>query len=274
MGRFSKLETQPKPSDEKKPAELGQLTQESAPPRETPVDQADFYDAATCVARGDVAFYGGDDKDALRWYARGVKADATLPAPWIAQVRLLILTNQPNEAKVWLIRAFSVFPNSSAMLGLKALLDARMGRLSNAIGSSDVMMAKNGEDPETWLVRGHILTIAESKNADFCFDQCMDLTDAMDWKMPMSIGLSLDSERKWAKSIKFYEAALERRSSLPFAWYRIGRARAEVGQRDAAAQAFARAEDLCGDNETLRRKILSTGTGSFLRRVKMLFKRK
>lgn len=254
--------------------ELGGLGQDPKEPRVHPLDAADHYDAATCVSRGDESFFGGDEKEALRWYARAVKADSTFPAAWVAQVRLLILTNRLSEAKVWLIRAFGVFPESPAMLGLKALLDARMGHLNQAIGSSDVLVTKSGEDPITWLVRGHILTIAGSKNADFCFNQCMELTDSIDWKMPMSIGLTLDSERKWAKSIKYYDAALERRSNLPFAWYRIGMARAEVGQREAAAQAFLRAEDLCGENETLRRRILKSSTGSLFTRIKMLFKRK
>ncbi len=274
MGRFSKLETRPGGKAPEPAASSGELA--SAPPRAMPPDAAeDEYTLEGCMGRGDDAFFRGDSKEALRWYSRAMKIDSTRLQPWVAQVRLLLLTRQLNEAKVWLNRALTVFPDNPSLMSLHALKNALSGQIQQGMGASDRLMSEQGENVAAWLSRGHILIITGNhKNADFCFDQCLTLSGEADWKAPMMIGMVLDSERHWAKSIRFYESALGRRATLPYAWYRIGRARAAVGQRDRARQAFLRAEALCGDDDLLRRKIQAESTGSVFGRLGALFRRK
>lgn len=227
------------------------------------------------MARGDEAFFRGDAKDSLRWYSRAMKVDSTRLEPWVAQVRLLLLTRQFNEAKVWLNRALSIFPDNPALMSLHALKNALTGQIRAGMSTSDRLMSEQATNGAAWLSRGHILMITGNhKNADFCFDQCLQLSGDADWKTPMMIGLVLDFERHWAKSIRYYELALGRRAELPYAWFRIGRARAAVGQREMARQAFMRAEALCGDDDVLRRRIQGESTGSILGRIGALFRRK
>lgn len=233
------------------------------------------YTVEGCMNQGDEAFFRSDAKAALRWYSRAMKVDSTRLEPWVAQVRLLLLTRQFSEAKVWLNRALSVFPDNPALMSLHALQNALTGQIRAGMATSDRLMSEQSTNVAAWLARGHILMITGNHgNADFCFDQCLELSGEADWKTPMMIGLVMDFERHWAKSIRFYELALGRRTQLPYAWYRIGRARAAVGQRELARQAFMRADALCGDDNVLRRKIQTESTGSIFGRIGALFRRK
>jgi tetratricopeptide (TPR) repeat protein len=277
VGRFSKLETRPAaPPTSAPPAQNG--APRPGPDAESrPVGEADTpqYNLEHCLHQGDEAFFRGDTKESLRWYSRAMKVENGRLEPWVAQIRLLLLTRQLNEAKVWLTRALSLFPESPALISLHALHNALSGHLRQAMGASDRLLGEQSGSGASWLARGHILILADQhKNADFCFDQCMQLSGEHDWKTPMMIGLVLDAERHWAKSIRYYEAALERRAALPYAWYRIGLARARVGQREAARQAFLRAEALCGDDDSLRRKVEAAETGSVFHRLGALFRRR
>lgn len=274
LGRFSKLEVRP---GVKAPAAPTGVSEELGPPRASARADAAAgdYNLEGCMGLGDEAFFRGDDREALRWYSRAMKVDSTRLEPWVAQIRLMLFTRQLNEAKVWLNRALSVFPENPVLMSLHALKNALSGEIRQGMAASDRLMSQHAGSADAWLARAHVLIIADQhKNADFCFDQCMKLSPEADWKTPMMIGMVLDYERHWAKSVPFYEAALARRAALPYAWYRIGLARAAVGQREAARQAYLRAEALCGDDDGLRRKIQSADRGSLLNRIGALFRKR
>lgn len=273
MGRFSKLEVRP---GAKTPGAPGELTPEMGPPRPAlrPDSPEPDYNVEGCMGLADEAFFRGDDREALRWYSRAMKVDSTRLEPWVAQIRLMLFTRQLNEAKVWLNRALMLFPENPVLMSLHALKNALSGELRQGMAASDRLMSEHAGSVDAWLARAHVLILAEQhKNADFCFDQCMKLSPEADWRTPMMIGMVLDFERHWAKSVRYYESALARRAALPYAWYRIGLARAAVGQRDAARQAYLRAEALCGDDDGLRRKIQSADRGSILARLAAMFRK-
>jgi hypothetical protein len=53
------------------------------------------------------------------------------------------------------------------------------------MGASDRLLSEQSGSVAAWLARAHILILADQhKNADFCFDQCMQLSGEHDWKAP------------------------------------------------------------------------------------------
>lgn len=262
MGRFSKLETQSHARPGPEPAD--------APPGE----EEYAHDAPSQTRRGERAWFAGDETAALRWYSRAMQTDAALLEPWVAHARILILTDQIREAGVWINRALSVFPGAPPLLALRAVQHACGGMIRQAMASSDAVLTSSGDDPSAWLSRGHVLIVADNKNAEFCFQQAIQSTRADDWQTPFWIGLTLDSERRWSSSIPYYEKALARRAELPYAWLRIARAHAHLGRRDAARRALERADETCGDDDRLRSQIRRAPTGSIFGRLRALFLRK
>lgn len=267
MGRFSKLETQSRVEDS--------LAQRAATEASRGAQDEDpTCDAPGFLARGDESFFAGDTKDAMRWYGRAMQLDQSCLDAWVSHIRVLTLTGKLSEAKVWIIRGLSLFPEAPVLISLRAVNHARSGMIRQAMGASDMVLSKSAEDVACWLARGHILVISGNRNADFCFKQCMQLSAETDWRTPFLIGIILDSERQWWKSIPHYKDALDRRSALPYAWYRIARSYAHMGRREAAKKALLRAEQLCGDNDRLLSMVQNAGTGSWLGRLKYLFRRK
>lgn len=278
MGRFSKLETQSKarvdaPPDAQPEAPAEPLGRQIVSPfldREEPT-----YDTAGYMRQADEAYFGGDEKKAMRLYSRAMQSGPDCMEAWTAQIRILIVSGQLSDGKTWLKRAFSVFPDAPQLVSLRALLNARRGMMREAIGASDMAVEKSPDDIGCWLSRGHILLIAGGRsggNAEFCFQQCMQLSDGTDWKTPFHIGIIHDAERQWWKSPAYYEEAAARRTTLPYAWYRMGLALAEIGRSEAAGKALRRAEQLCDDNDRLLRRVRSAGTGSIKGRIKHLFR--
>lgn len=265
MGRFSKLEvlapvaeTAPPAAKPKPEEELGLAirTDEDIP-----------LDLPGVMRRGDEAFFSGEPKEALRWYSRAMQDDSTCLDSWIAQIRIQILEGDLGDAKVWINRALSIFPDAPALLALRAVNNARSGLIRDAVAASDLILSRRSDDPHPWICRGQILAIAGNKNSDFCFTQAFKMAQADDWKTPFLIGIICDSERLWAKSVAYYQAAIGRRGSLPYAWYRIALAHRELGNTGPARKALVNAEAACGDNERLRLKIVNTSPRkpSFLR---------
>lgn len=264
MGRFSKLETR-----SVSPAK------EEAAVTAMPTGKLKIADApsgaATLLARGDEEFFRGESKQAMRWYSRAMQDDASCLEAWVAQIRVLLLERQLREARVWITRGLSSFPDAPALLALRAVHSALSGMVRAAMGASDMILSKQGNDANAWVARGHVLLIDANKNAPFCFDQAIQQSDERDWKTPFLIGMIHDSERKWSRSIPFYEKAVERNSNLPYAWYRIGKAHAHLGHAEAARRAYSEAENLCGDDDKLRRRIQTAGSGSIMDWFRNLF---
>lgn len=274
VGRFSKLETNTsqhdQPPEDWPPAV--KRPEEPASPMALPEEPA--YDAPGLMARGDEAFFTGEVKEAVRWYSRAMESDSRCLEAWVAHVQILILTDQINEAKVWVGRALSIFANAPALLALRAVVHAKTGMVRQAMATSDMILDQKAEDVTAWMARGHVLLIADNKNSGFCFDQAMRLSLDREWKVPFIIGLIHESERQWARAIAFYEKALERRSTLPYAWYRMGECQRELGRPDAARKALLRARELAVDNESLIAKIDLAKSGSFMNVFRKFFKSK
>lgn len=274
MGRFSNLETGKKtPAGKAEAKRKGTDSPESRIGATLPSSEEPTYDAPYYMSRGDRAFFVGDQKDALRWYSKAMQTDSAFLDAWIEHIRVLTLTRQLAEAKVWINRALSVFPEAPGLLALRSVNMAQSGQMKQAMSSSDMLLSKRDEDWNAWLARGHILLMNGNKNAPFCFDQAEKAGPTEDWRVPFVIGFTLELERQWARAIARYDTALERRPTLPYAWYRIGRCQATLGHRDAARKAFGQAEELCGEDENLRRKILSADTGSVFSRLRGIFGR-
>lgn len=277
MGRFSKLET-------------GQRGDAPAPVPPTPqnIETGGSYpfsaepsaaemanlDAAGWARLADEAFFRGDNKNALRWYSRAMDRDSTLQQPWVAMIRTLLLKGDLNEAQTWITRGLTVFPESPALLSLRAVQYARKGLVHQGLNNSDAVLEKNGADAQAHIARGEVLTLADSKNANFCFDQALNLTGASDWRTPMYIALFLEERRQWAKAIKYYVKAAERSESVAVVWYRVGLCRAELGQREMALKAYERARELCPPEDPLLARIEAASPGSAWKKIGRLFGRK
>ncbi len=278
MGRFSKLETNlPAEASAAKgriDAGGGRSQAASTGPGRPAAAEEPPTDARGCVARAEEAFYSGEPREALRWYGRSLQRDGAYLDAWLGQVRLLLLTNQVGEAKVWINRALSNFPDLPQLLALRSAAHARSGMLRQGLALSDHILEQNGGDALAWFCRGMILSLAENRNADFCFDQAIKLSPETDWTMPFSIGFFLYGERRYARAIAFLDQALERRTMLPYAWLLIAQANAHLGRREAARRALTRAEEVCGENERLLRRIQRADTGSILSRLTGLFRRR
>ena len=230
--------------------------------------------AAEFIEKGDGAFFTGDHTTAMRWYSRAMQADDHCLEAWIAHIRVLNLTGQLEDAQTWVRRGMEIFPGDTGLMALEAVTNALSGSIGEALRISNSIIAMAGLDLTCWMSRGHVLLISGDRNANSCFEQCIDISLDEDWKTPFLIGMILDCEGKSARAIAFYEAALDRRSALPYAWYRIAMDHAELGQRQSARRALARAEELCVDNDRLLAKIQKAELGSVLNRLKNIFSRK
>ena len=69
-----------------------------------------------------------------------------------------------------------------------------------------------------------------------------------------------------------HRKALERRSTLPFAWLRMGMAHANLGQTETSRRDMIRALDLCDENLRLQKKIERASQGSFFNKILRFFR--
>lgn len=298
MGRFSKIETHrpdEPPGDGRAPAGTpkrggpggnqpgsahgqpgapGRAGADAARPEPAPALATEFtHDAAGHLARGYEVFFSGNEKDGLRWFSKAIQENAGLIEAWVAHGRAQLLLGQAAEALTWVQRAMVIFPDAPVLIALRAAVNARKGMARAAIAACDVALERDNRSPDIWMCRGHALLISENRNADFCFEQAVQLTPDLDWRTPFWIAMLYDSERQWSRSIGYYERALGRRSTLPYACYRIALASSALGRPEAARRALAEADRLCGDNEKLRQKVARANPGSMLRKLANLFGR-
>jgi tetratricopeptide (TPR) repeat protein len=273
VGRFSKLETETSQFEEP-PEDPKRENRVRAPQQVSPIGSNEEapHDAPGFMVQGDEAFYSGDPKGALRWYSRAMETDARFIEAWIAQVQILILTRQIGEAKVWAGRGLSIYPEAPSLLALRAVINAKLGMIRQAMSASDGILERKPEDVTGWIARGHILILADNKNSEFCFQQALKLSPDRQYQVPFTIGMVLEGERQWARAITYYEKALERRSTLPFAWFRIAECQSMLGRQEAARKALLRAEELCSDNEMLLHRIHNTKPGSFFNVFRRFFR--
>jgi tetratricopeptide (TPR) repeat protein len=228
-------------------------------------------DAGQCLAQGDAYFYRGDLTKALRWYSRAMERSEKSMDPWIALLHLLLIKGDLREAHTWVVRGFQIFPDAPQLKAIHAVLQARKGMMRQAMNSSDAVLEQDGAMVLAHMARGMVLVLAGSKNADFCFDQCLKLAPGS-WKTAMLIGMILQERRMWAKAIHYYAKAAEINENEPAVWYRVGLCRAALAHKAQAVKAYQRALDLCAEDDPLIQKISHAPKGSIFSRLFSLFR--
>lgn len=261
MGRFSKLETGPGRED--RDGERA-VAAHSEPSSEA---QLDDVDAPGCLRRGRIALIRGERKLALRLFSRAIDKDASFIEAWQAMIRLLMLQGNISEARSWIGRGLTIFPDSPPIVALRSVNYARRGMIRQALTNSDAVLEKIGGDPWAHIARGEVLMLAGNKNAAYCFDQALKLTRSDDWYAPAVIGLILQEHRLWAKSLAFFIKAVERNSREAGLFYQIGRCHAQLGHRTQSAKAFEEAIELLDPNDLFVKRIQGEATGSVIGRL-------
>lgn len=243
MGRFSKLETHVPASSS--PSDAGKATvPEGFGTRRTP--KADLlpgpdYDARYYQMEGDRYFYHGDYEKSLRMYSRAIQMDHSTVEPWIGQVRCLIELKQAKEAMVWVKRALELFPEDARLISVQGMTYARTGMVERGLACSDYALGRPGlsaADPLVWVLRGAILSLGDSRNCEICFSKAMESGQGDDWRTPLSLGLNLLNQKKYAKAVEFLEAAVHVEQRNDFLWERLGYARERLGLGQNAMEAY------------------------------------
>jgi tetratricopeptide (TPR) repeat protein len=119
-----------------------------------------------------------------------------------------------------------------------------------------------------------VLLLADKKNADYCFEQCLKLCRVDDWQTPFINGLIHEERRLWAKAIQYYAKVAEHDERNAALWYHVGLCRAEMGQRPHAEKAFERAAQFCPPGDSFIIKIEHAKPGTVWKRVKNIFRKK
>jgi len=273
MGRFSKLETGKPAGDPSAPRRADVFERVMKYPDAASLPELADLDADAYMRVGDQALFAGKLKLALRWYSRAMDKDSTQLKPWLALIRTLLLKGDLSEATTWITRGLTLFPEDPKLLALRAVQYARRGLVREAIASSDAVLERNGAEPLAHLARGEVLLLADNKNADYCFEQCLKLTRADDWQTPFVIALIFEERRMWAKAIQYYASAAERNERCAVLYYRVGLCRARLGHRQQALRAFEQARELCPPDDPLLGLIEHASPGSIWRRLLNLFHR-
>lgn len=237
MGRFSKLErTGQNPGDTDVPIRPGAgQPGAAAGAASKPIES---YDYPTAMQRADEHFYRGEFEKALRFYSRALQTENAQPTPWIGQIICLLQMKQMKEADLWVQRALELFPEDSSLVSLRAVVMARNGMVKRAVGTSDYAMTRGGSTPLAWIARGEVLTLAESKNAGFCFEKAMETALPDDWKTPFLIGLVLHDQGVWASSLEYLQKAAARGAGNHWLWYLLGMCYLRLAFRQEAIDAL------------------------------------
>src|SRR5438874_1966406 len=103
MGRFSRLETTAKREAAQSRGRATAIDFAAEPPA-TPADESTLKDAdaAGCLRQGDVAFFSGEPKKALRLYSRAIDKDSRLLEAWVSMIRALLLAGDLQAAQTWI----------------------------------------------------------------------------------------------------------------------------------------------------------------------------
>ena len=273
MGRFSRLETGHAPAAPPPPTTDTLEPVTYYPPAESQPDEQELSTQAS-LGRADQALFGNDYKGAERWYSRAMGLDSTLLAPWLGVIRTLLLRGRLSEAYTWNGRGLTVFPESPELTAMRAVIYARRGFIRRAMTNSDAVLEQNASLPLAHLARGEVLILAENKNFDFCFEQCLKMAPPHDWKTSFLIGLILEERRMWGKALVYFSHTAERSEHIPALWFHVGRCRAQLGHRHKAQKAFDRARELCAPGDPLLSRLDQAGPGSLWRRLSRFFSRK
>lgn len=272
MGRFSRLETG-KTNGSGQELERPEIIDpaEHYPAADAqPIDPS--LDAPACLRRGHEAMVRDFHKDAMRWYSRALDMEPRLLDAWVGMIRTHTIKGELSQASVWIGRGLSVFPDSPALMALKAVNLARRGLLRQALTGSDAALERAPTLALAHLARGEVLVVSDNRNFDFCFEQALKLSPALDWLTPFVAGMILEERRLWTRALVYYSHSAERNESNPALWYHVARCRIALGHAGKAERALAQARELCAPDDRLIHKIEAlhggSAAGRFLRRVR------
>ena len=273
MSRFSKLETGATAVPKSDAPAIGQRRDRAARNAAQPTDEM-VYDHAYYQAEGDRLFALGSFEQALRVYSRAIQSEAAQVTPWLGQVLCLLMMGQAKEAMVWVKRALELFPEEARVIALQGSTYAHQGMVQRGIGCSDVALQKSSTDPLVWVLRGEVLSMAENRNAQFCFVKAMEMRAAGEARIPMLIGQLLFKQRKWALAAEYLTTAVGESPRNETAWVALGQAREKLGADEAAFTAFETALQLNPQNQAAETgKSRLSHTPLLLRLARRLFGR-
>lgn len=273
MSRFSKLETGNAATPKNDAPAIGQRRKRSAGDAVQQNDEL-VYDHAYYQAEGDRLFSLGYFEQALRIYSRAIQAEAAQVGPWLGQVLCLLMMGQPKEAMVWVKRALELFPEEARVIALQGSTYAHQGMVQRGIGCSDAALQRSASDPLVWVLRGEVLSMAENRNAQFCFEKAMEMRTPGEAKIPMLIGQLLFKRRQWALAAEYLTIAVGAAPRNEAAWVALGQAREKLGADEAAFAAFETALQLNPENQAAQiGKSRLSHTPLLLRLARRLFGR-
>jgi tetratricopeptide (TPR) repeat protein len=232
MGRFSKLELE----DKKAKIEKETLTAQPGPIEEG--YNQDYY-----LSQADDYYRNGEYEKALRYYSRALGIDNTLIPAWVGQVKALLEMKEFREAHVWINKALEIFPGDPELLAAKAVVYYRLGMLKQSIGISDLSMEQKVPTPYCWLARGQVFLAKRSRNAQFCFDKAIEMTQN-DWFMNQQVGLAFFDSGQFYKALSYFSDAASTNSQSPYLWYQIGLCNQKLGFYSKAIKCYRQALEL------------------------------
>lgn len=248
MGRFSKLEWEPDknskiPDPLLKPDEKKDLISDTGKE-----EDAEIYDYYFYLKKAENFFFTGDFKNSLRQYSRALQMDNSQIDPWVGQVFCLIFLKQLQEADLWISRGLELFPDHPQMLSLRGVIYAHKGMVKRGISTSDFAMTlKTGITPIVWIIRGEILLLGDNKNASFCFEKAIEISNQTDWQTPTMIGMIYYRNKCYTIASHYFQTACSRNLAHYYLWHLLGMSYKKLGIDTKAIEAFKRALELKPD---------------------------
>jgi serine/threonine protein kinase len=181
----------------------------------------------------------GDYTTALNHYDALLQREHTAEL-LVSKAAILEKMGQSAEALILCGEALRVEPNSMRALALKAHLHDWLNQPHEALAAFLRLLDEDPEIDRPWLLNriGIIYGLAgdhtmalryhkeasqlEGDNADYLFNWASDL----------------EKLNRWAEAAQLYESFLTVNSSAAEAWYRLGKARAEMGNFESACEAL------------------------------------
>jgi tetratricopeptide (TPR) repeat protein len=115
----------------------------------------EFADALS--NRGGVLVAMGRRAEAAACYARAAALNPSDPAIWANQGRTLLDLDRPAEAVECFRRALALRHGDAELMARLAFAQAQIGRLEDALATTDAALAANPEEPFAHLYRGFVL---------------------------------------------------------------------------------------------------------------------
>jgi tetratricopeptide (TPR) repeat protein len=261
MGRFRWLEmdTRPVPGD---PAQA----QDGA--------EAGDLDEFVCCNRAAGLLRQGQYENALQWFSRALRFQASMEDAWVGQVQCLLALGEYTEANIWADRALERFQDAPDLLAAKALALGRSQGRNAGMAYSDAAMSVKGKavGAYPWIVRGDLLLDERSSRqaALRCFNKAIELA-GKDWYTYYLIADSLAFRNCCDLALSHLNSAvvLEKQSALLYCL--MGECYERLGDIPSAKRALQRAREADPTSSNIRRRLEEVGNANpvccFFRRL-------